>query len=216
MTDIEVIRSTREKCFDSSDKELDEWLDTFRQAAEEGGEIGDKNMEYLLVQLIAYQAIYRPIEFKEVEDVYQRLVEQPWKDGEADFPLVLKLEFLSEKLCPEYKKSDHSEFSGFRLWKECMKGNQSAWFSMEKYNIQDIVATEQVFLKLAPWDNRLPNFDIYDDEPIDNKEWKHVGYVHTNLGKYDKYRNIITGQYRRGRTNLLSKDKRATILANIM
>jgi len=37
------------------------------------------------------------IDLRQIEDVYIRLVEQPWPaDDEEDFPLVLKVEFLKE------------------------------------------------------------------------------------------------------------------------
>lgn len=45
--------------------------------------------------------------------------------------------------------------------------------------------------------------------------WEKDGYVYTNLAKYDRYRNKLTGQYKRGRVNLLTKEKRASLLANI-
>ena len=63
-----------------------------------------------------------------------------------------KLEYMSKKFNTTYKKQDHEEFSGFKLWDECMKGNLKAWKSMERYNNFDVLATEELFLKLAPFD----------------------------------------------------------------
>lgn len=63
-----------------------------------------------------------------------------------------KLEYMSKKFNTKYKKQDHEEFSGFKLWDECLKGNLKAWKCMEKYNSFDILATEELFLKLAPFD----------------------------------------------------------------
>ena len=42
------------------------------------------------------------------------------------------------------------------------------------------------------------------------------GFHYTNLGKYQKYRNKITGVQRRSRVNLLTKEKRDSLLANIV
>lgn len=64
-----------------------------------------------------------------------------------------KLEYMSKKFNTKYKKQDHEEFSGFKLWDECMKGNLKAWKCMEKYNNFDVLATEELFLKLAEFDN---------------------------------------------------------------
>lgn len=63
-----------------------------------------------------------------------------------------KLAFLSSKLNKKYKKLDHGEFPGKKLWKECMKGNIKAWKSMEQYNKYDILSTEELFTILAKYD----------------------------------------------------------------
>jgi DNA polymerase elongation subunit (family B) len=63
-----------------------------------------------------------------------------------------KLEYMSKKFNKKYKKQDHEEFSGFRLWDECLKGNLKAWKSMERYNNFDVLATEELFLTLAKFD----------------------------------------------------------------
>lgn len=127
-----------------------------------------------------------------------------------------KLEFLTDKLCVKYKKQKHEKYHGFELWKECLLGNKDAWLCMRKYNEYDILSLEELLVVLAPWDNRLPNLSLYSDKVFDNSEWEKVGYHYTNLGKYDKLRNNVTGQYMRGRVNLLSEDKRKSLLSNIV
>lgn len=127
-----------------------------------------------------------------------------------------KLAYLSDKLCTDVKKSEHNEFPGHKLWSECLKGNKDAWKSMRDYNIADILSLEELYLILAEWDSKLPNFDVFDDEVSDNSDWMEDGFHYTNLGKYQRYRNVKTGQQRRGRVNLLSKAKRESLLANIV
>jgi hypothetical protein len=63
-----------------------------------------------------------------------------------------KLEYMSKKFNKKYKKQDHEEFSGFKLWDECLKGNLRAWKSMERYNNFDVLATEELFVNLAQFD----------------------------------------------------------------
>lgn len=87
---------------------------------------------------------------------------------------------------------------------------------MREYNEYDILSTEELFTIFQPWDNKLPNFALYHDQVFSNSEWVENGYHYTNLGKYQKYRNTLTGQQRRGRINLLSDEKRKSILANII
>jgi len=62
-----------------------------------------------------------------------------------------KLEYLTDKLCVKYKKLKHKRFPGFSLWKECMKGNTDAWNEMQKYNIHDVLSTEELYTKLQAW-----------------------------------------------------------------
>lgn len=127
-----------------------------------------------------------------------------------------KLEYLTDNLCTTTKKSKHNKFPGHTLWVECMKGNLEAWEEMEAYNRDDVLSLEELYHVLSSWDNTLPNFDVYVDEVLDMSEWEKDGYVYTNLGKYQRYRNKRTGQQKRSRINLLTKEKRDSLLANIV
>ncbi|MCK9530410.1 MAG: ribonuclease H-like domain-containing protein [Gammaproteobacteria bacterium] len=127
-----------------------------------------------------------------------------------------KLEYMTDNLCSQTKKSKHQKFPGHVLWSECLKGNPEAWEEMKSYNIDDILATEELYNILSSWDNKLPNFDVYVEEILDMDEWEKDGYHYTNLGKYQRYRNKVTGIQRRSRVNLLSKEKRQSLLANIV
>lgn len=127
-----------------------------------------------------------------------------------------RLEYMTDKLCTEYKKSKHKKFHGHELWSECLKGNMEAWQEMEEYNRLDVLSLEELYNVLSSWDNTLPNFDVYVDGVLDMDEWEEIGYHYTNLGKYKKYRNKKTGVQRRSRVNLLSKEKRDSLLANIV
>lgn len=127
-----------------------------------------------------------------------------------------KLEYMTDKLCTTYKKSKHQKFVGHELWSECLKGNLEAWEEMEEYNKLDVLALEELYNILSSWDNTLPNFDVFVDDVLDMSEWEKDGFVYSNLGKYQRYRNKVTGQQRRSRVNLLTKEKRASLLANII
>jgi RNase H-like protein len=61
------------------------------------------------------------------------------------------LEYLTDKLCTKYKKLSHSKFPGMSLWSECLKGNKAAWAEMKRYNIHDVLATEELYGKLKAW-----------------------------------------------------------------
>lgn len=127
-----------------------------------------------------------------------------------------RLEYMTEKLCSTFKKSKHKKFAGHDLWSECLKGNLEAWQEMEEYNRLDVLSLEELYNILSSWDNKLPNFDVYCDEILDMNVWEKEGFHYTQLGKYQRYRNKITGQQKRSRVNLLTKEKRDSLLSNIL
>lgn len=68
-----------------------------------------------------------------------------------------KLEYLTDKLCTKYKKLSHKKFPGMALWTECLKGNKEAWEEMKRYNIHDVLSTEELYNKLKAWTpNSMP------------------------------------------------------------
>lgn len=132
-----------------------------------------------------------------------------------------RLEYLTDKLCTRYKKSKHAKFSGFELWKECLAGNREAWYEMEDYNKFDVLSTEELIDKLRPWVNNYPNINVYSEGETTQcscgaDDWKHIGYHYTNLSKFDKFVCNECGATQRGRVNLLSKDKRSSLRANVL
>lgn len=127
-----------------------------------------------------------------------------------------KLEYLSGKLCVK-KKSQHKKFSGFELWKECMKGNKAAWKEMEHYNKQDVLSTEELYLRLRPWDNSL-NVNLYTNNndticSCGSKKFNKNGYAYTSMGKFQRFYCANCGAEIRSRDNLLSKEKRKSLKA---
>jgi uncharacterized protein YprB with RNaseH-like and TPR domain len=127
-----------------------------------------------------------------------------------------KLEYMTDKLCTVYKKQTHKQFPGHLLWAECLKGNPLAWAEMKDYNIYDVLSLEELYDILSSWDDKLPNFDVYVDGILDMSEWVEDGYHYSNFGKYQRYRNLTTGVQRRSRVNQLTKEKRKTLLSNIV
>lgn len=126
-----------------------------------------------------------------------------------------KLEYMSDKFCTKYKKLKPKKFQGFEMWKECLAGNIVAWKEMEKYNKYDVLALEELYVKLIPWDNSI-NFDLYNDsEEVTCKcgstSFTKRGYFYTNVGKYQRYKCNTCGTETRSRENLLSKAKKATL-----
>ena len=126
-----------------------------------------------------------------------------------------KLEYLSKTLCTKHKKLSHKEFAGFELWRECLKGNKRAWSQMKAYNIEDVRATEELYLKLQPFDNSF-NPNLYTDG-ITHKcacgsyAFSKNGFKYTSTGKYQRYVCLSCGSEAKDRNNLFSKEKKASL-----
>lgn len=131
-----------------------------------------------------------------------------------------RLEWLSTYLSTT-KKRKHEEFPGFELWKEYLKGNPRAAEVMRLYNADDVISTEEVYLRIRPWLQGQPNFGAYGDqeegEVCPNCGGNHVirkGERTTQVGVYARYRCVDCGSWSRGRVMLNSKAHRKTILVN--
>lgn len=131
-----------------------------------------------------------------------------------------KLEWLTKHLNVKYKKLDHGKFAGFKLWKECLAENPEAWDEMKEYNIHDVLSTEELWLKIRAWDDKSVNFALYLDDSdmmcaCGSKDLSKDGYAYTSVSKFQQYRCNGCGKFMRGRKNLFSKEKRASLLMNV-
>lgn len=70
--------------------------------------------------------------------------------AKADFPSQT-LEYTANALNKDFKKLKHSDFPGLSLWIGCMAGNIKAWNSMRKYNIHDVLSTEEKYNRTKAW-----------------------------------------------------------------
>lgn len=128
-----------------------------------------------------------------------------------------KLEWLSKHLT-HAKKLTHKKFPGFELWTECLKGNVTAWNEMKKYNIADVVATEELYLKLRPWIDRHPNVAAYSAQETElcpkcgSDDVQHRGTAYTNSGTYSRIRCNGCFGWSRARQNLTTKSERRALL----
>lgn len=123
-----------------------------------------------------------------------------------------KLEYMSSKLCTKYKKLSHKKFPGFELWSECLKNNPKAWKEMELYNKHDVLALEELYLKLVPWESSI-NFTIYTDNQehvctCGSKMLMKNGHTYKSTGKFQRYKCAKCGKEVIGKQNLLLKPKK--------
>ena len=127
-----------------------------------------------------------------------------------------KLAYMTDKLNTKYKKLSHSKFPGMSLWLGCLAGNKAAWKEMEKYNKYDVLSLEELYYKLIPWDNTI-DFNVYTDNEeticsCGSKQFSKNGYHYNSVGKYQRYKCNNCGSEIRSRVNLLSKEKKQSLL----
>jgi DNA polymerase elongation subunit (family B) len=106
--------------------------------------------------------------------------------------------FSSNKLdsLATYFKFGNKLDTDFELWKNCMEGDEESLRYMEKYNKEDVVILEKVYLKLRPWIKSHPNLDTYSNDetptcPLCGSEHIYLETdknFYTQSSKFDVYR----------------------------
>lgn len=148
---------------------------------------------------------------------------RPYKQIDTLLVAKKQFSFSSNKLDSLAKQFglDTKLDTSFELWSDCMEGKQEALDYMQKYNKQDILVLENVYLKLRPFIPRHPNIGIYLESSskvcstCGSEDIEFCGFQYTNVGKYAIYRCKKCGSYSRVRTNCYDKDKRKELLTSI-
>lgn len=71
------------------------------------------------------------------------------------------LDSLCEFLGLGNKLYHHSD-----LWYRCYEGDMKAWSLMKRYNAQDVLLTEKLYLRLRPWIRNHPNLNLLTGEEL--------------------------------------------------
>lgn len=130
-----------------------------------------------------------------------------------------KLEWMGAHIA-KTPKSTHKKFPGFELWTECLKGNVKAWNEMKKYNIQDVIATEKLYLKMRPWIEGHPNLATYADggssqcPKCGSSSLQRRGQAVTQTGRYARLCCTDCGGWSRGRKTELPPARNKLLLSN--
>lgn len=93
---------------------------------------------------------------------------------------------------------------GFDLWLECMAGNMKAWKKMCKYNVQDVILLEKVYLELRNWMTNHPNSNVFDNTEgscptCGSTNVQKRGHGVTTISKYQRYQCQDCGSWSRGK-----------------
>lgn len=126
-----------------------------------------------------------------------------------------KLEWQAKHLT-DSPKSAHKKFPGFELWLQCLADNPKAWAEMKKYNIQDVRATEKLYLRQRAWIGNHPNISHGHSCPkCSSSKVTKAGFKVTNAGlKYQRYQCQACGGWSQGKQLIESTAERKAKLVN--
>lgn len=138
----------------------------------------------------------------------QRLVKpSPFKHVDLKTIVQQNFEFASSKLAhvaPSLHLEEKMQTDGFGLWVGVMSNDEKAWAKMRRYNTQDVLVTEQLFLELRDhgWlSGKLPHATLFGGEGCPTCGSGHVwrrGFYDTGQSRYPKYQCQECGSYHRG------------------
>lgn len=104
--------------------------------------------------------------------------------------------FISNKLdyvCGQLGLPQKTSHDGFKLWLDCIAGKDAAWTKMRRYNKNDVVITEQLYMKLLPWNPKTPNRNLYEGEggvvvcpACGGEDLQRRGYQYTALSVFQR------------------------------
>lgn len=115
-----------------------------------------------------------------------------------------------------------ADTGGFELWRGCMRGDMKSWKKMCKYNKQDVILLEKVYLKIRPYIKNHPNLSLDNPSTVPvcpscgSKKLTRRGYAYTNASKFARLNCKDCGKWSRTKVNELSKEKRKSLVANII
>lgn len=75
------------------------------------------------------------------------------------------------------------------LWHDCLQGDDKAWKKMVKYNNNDVVLLEKLYLKLRPYITNHPNVSVDKEDGCPrcgSKSLEYRGYYTTNVSTYHR------------------------------
>lgn len=106
-----------------------------------------------------------------------------------------QFKFTSNKLdfvCKQLGLGNKVRHKGMELWRQCMADDVKAWKVMKRYNIQDVILLEKLYVKLVPWVPNHPNVTLYNKHPdscprCGSDKYQSRGVAHAASMSYNRY-----------------------------
>jgi hypothetical protein len=121
----------------------------------------------------------------------------PYKQVDTKLVARRHFNFNSNKLDDlgtYFKLGNKVQTGGFDLWLGCMAGDKKCWEKMKKYNKQDVVLLEKIYLKMNPWDKQALPMNVMENKPDKcpkcavGKMYKGMSYYSVKSGAQYQYR----------------------------
>lgn len=112
--------------------------------------------------------------------------------------------------------------TSYKLWLKCISGDNDALKTMEKYNKNDVLITEDLYVAIRGWMKSHPNIALYYNEIEEEKcptcgnknlDWK--GYYYTTVGRFKSGRCNTCNAIFRSRQSDLTKEERKKLLTSV-
>ena len=88
-----------------------------------------------------------------------------------------------------------SDPGGFGTWEGCMAGDKKAWRAMIKYNNIDVIATEELYIKMRPYMENHPSLSVISGrkeccDTCGNTQLQARGWGYNKKTKYRRYQCV--------------------------
>lgn len=129
-----------------------------------------------------------------------------YKENKKNFSFPSgKLDYLAQRVVDDHK----TPHQGFQLWIDCMNDDEEAQALMERYNRQDVVLTEKIYLEHLSWWHYQPHLatflegrEICPKCGSEDMQVLKAGVVRTALQEYQLYQCTECKSYARSDTKL--------------
>lgn len=119
-------------------------------------------------------------------------------------------------LAKQFGVARKADNGGMERWLGCCDGVPQDLLDMVAYNKQDLIPTEEIYLKMLPYMKAHPNMGLYFDGDSDvcykcgstDLSWPEGKFYHTGVNKYSAYRCNQCKSPGRSRFSAMSKDDR--------
>lgn len=95
---------------------------------------------------------------------------------------------------------------GFSLWDNCIAGEKQSWTRMKKYNIQDVILLENIYLRLRPFITDHPNLSLIKNgatveacPACMSKNISKRGFSYTKAGRKQRFQCTDCGSWSTGK-----------------